>query len=67
MDLVEELYSCLDSVFEYKQEHGEYPFWVEYFLPADRAGGENLSKSVPSKNVQKNSSLNKVLKFKKAA
>ena len=67
IDLIDELYECLDAVFEYKQKHGDYPFWVEYFIPADRAGGENMDKPVSTTMVQKNATLNSFLGIEKAA
>ena len=57
----------LDKLFEYKQKHGKYPWWIHAFLPQDRGAndsiGEDLDQPILEKDVPTSSSTAKLDKF----
>ena len=41
-EYLENVEDSLESVFEFKQKYGEFPWKIEYFIPQDRKNGEDM-------------------------
>ena len=54
---LDKFFRCLDKVYEYKEEHGHYPFGIEQFIPQDRKGQEDFTRVIPVSDVPKPATL----------
>jgi hypothetical protein len=67
-EYLENVEDSLESVFEFKQKYGEFPWKIKYFLPQDRKNGEDMKKPILTEERKKrNNPIAVALGVKKAA